>query len=196
MIKDSEDLDIIQFRRDVANECMCIFAAKLKDYGPTWLLFRDVSFADQLWIKIKRIRNIEETGVNKVGDSLENEFLGIINYSVIMLLKIKYKNEIISCDEFIEKENVEIDQILISEYYKSVWNEINQLFEKKNYDYGNAWAEMHPHSITDQIIIKIRRIKNIMENGGKLLVSEGIDAQLMDIINYSIFGLKMLQKLL
>ena len=189
------DFDIMAFRAGITAKCTAIFSEKLQDYGPTWLIFRDVSFADQLWIKIRRIRTLEEKGGGKINEGRDSEFLGIINYSAIMLMLMSNKDKFPSPDEVIEcsqAANAVSHQSCV-EYYKSAWETVNSLFERKNHDYGGAWADMHPHSITDQILIKIQRIKSITENGGKLLASEGIDAQLMDIINYCIFGLAMLE---
>lgn len=175
----------------IISECINIFLSKTADYGPTWMLFRDESFVDQLWIKAKRIRTLEGADINLVNESSEDEYLGIINYAVIMLMKLKNPNVFPSSDEVVSDNSLyqafSIDDA--KKIYSETFNEIKMLMKRKNHDYGAAWTQMHIHSITDQIIIKIFRIKNIISNGGKLIMSEGIDAQLSDIINYSIFGL-------
>lgn len=184
---------------EIQAECGGIFSAKLNDYGAVWLLFRDVSMVDQLWIKIRRIRTLEQLGDKPaVDEGRDSEFIGIINYAVIMLMKLQFHEVYPDSDDVINNTGI-IDNtshdIAIAEYNK-IWETVRILMSCKNHDYGAAWMEMHPHSITDQIITKIHRIKNIMKNDGRLLVSENIDAQLMDIINYSIFGLIMARGLL
>ncbi len=184
---------------DIQAECYEIFTCKLKDYGAVWLLFREVSLTDQLWIKIRRIRTLEQTDGNPaVNEGRDSEFIGIINYSVIMLMKLQFPKIYLGSDEVIANTSI-IDNIghdtVIADYTK-IWDKVMVLMQNKNHDYGAAWMEMHPFSITDQIITKIHRIKNIIKNDGRLLISENIDAQLMDIINYSIFGLIMVRGLI
>lgn len=178
----------------IINECADLFEKKLQDYGATWLYFRDISLIDTLWIKIKRIRTLEENkDITLVGEGREGEFIGIINYSVIMLMKMKYPDIMQNSDYYIDNPsaavNIGIPEIL--KCYRSVASEICDLCKRKNHDYGAAWTGMHPHSITDQIIIRVLRIKNFFESEHSPSVSEGTDAQLMDIVNYSIFGLIM-----
>jgi hypothetical protein len=179
---------------DIQAECGAIFSAKLNDYGAVWLLFRDVSMVDQLWIKIRRIRTLEQLcDKSAVNEGRDSEFIGIINYAVIMLMKLQFNEAYPDSDQVINNtmiiDNTSHDNAVAD--YNKIWETVRILMGRKNHDYGAAWTEMHPHSITDQIITKIHRIKNIMKNDGRLLVSENIDAQLMDIINYSIFGLIM-----
>lgn len=175
---------------DVLDECKNLFGAKLGDYGANWLYFRDVSLVDQLWIKIKRIRTLEENNdISLVGEGRAPEFIGIINYAIVLLMKIRYPDIIKSSDYYVsasEDDRPSHDDIM--RCYSGVSDEICQLCKKKNHDYGAAWIDMHPHSITDQIIIRVLRIKSFLENGNPK-VSENTDAQLMDIVNYSIFGL-------
>lgn len=184
---------------DIQAECYGIFSCKLKDYGAAWLLFREVSMTDQLWIKIRRIRTLEQTnGKPAVNEDCDSEFIGIINYAVIMLMKLKFPETYPRSDEVITDTSI-IDNIgydAATADYNKIWDAVKALMHNKNHDYGAAWMEMHPFSITDQIITKIHRIKNITKNDGRLLISENIDAQLMDIINYSIFGLIMVRKLI
>lgn len=177
---------------DIHSECGNIFSCKLNDYGAVWLLFRDVSMADQLWIKIRRIRTLEQTdGLPSVDEGRDTEFIGIINYSFMMLMKNRFPDKYPSSDTVVGDTSI-IDRIEHDEAvadYNALWDEVLYLMRKKNRDYGAAWTEMHTFSITDQIITKIHRVKNIIKNNGRLLISENIDAQLSDIINYSIFGL-------
>lgn len=183
---------------EVVSECVRIFEAKTKDYGPTWLLFRMESFIDQLWIKARRIRTLEENGDNTfVHEGRDAEYIGIMNYGVILLMKLRNPDKFPPSDEIVEDTGLyrSVDADGMTEEYKAAFAEVKALMECKNHDYGAAWTEMHIHSITDQIIVKIFRIKNILAGGGKLLVSEGIDAQISDIVNYSMFGLLKLRGL-
>ena len=167
----------------IIERCVAIFEAKTKDYGPTWLFFRDESFVDQLWIKARRIRTLEENGDDSlVGEGRADEYLGIVNYGIIMLMRMQNPELFPSPGEVVADTEA---------YYKLHLSDMKQayLMERKNHDYGAAWTEMHLHSITDQIIVKLFRMKNIISTGGKLLASEGLDAQISDIINYSIFAL-------
>lgn len=184
---------------DIQAECFGIFSSKLTDYGAAWLLFREVSLTDQLWIKIRRIRTLEQTeGKPAVNEGCDIEFIGIINYAVIMLMKLMFP-ETYPCSDAVITDTSLIDSIIhdtAAADYNKIWDTVKSLMHDKNHDYGAAWMEMHPFSITDQIITKIYRIKNILKNDGRLLISENIDAQLMDIINYSIFGLIMVRGLI
>lgn len=176
---------------DIIGECGRIFIDKMADYGPTWLYFRDVSLVDQLWIKIKRVRTLEKNGgKNAVGEGSEGEFIAIINYAAIMLMKKRYPEIFRTADYYIDNpdEAAALPSDEIESCYREVCAEVCGLCRRKNHDYGAAWVEMHAHSITDQIIIRVLRIKSFLANGGPS-VSEGMEAQLMDIINYSIFGL-------
>ncbi len=176
---------------EIIGECSSLFRSKMADYGATWLLYRDVSLVDQLWIKTKRIITLEENGDNTlVGEGRADEFVGILNYSIVMLMRMFHKDVFPSTDEIMSdtsKMALDVDKVM--ELYMTEADKVKALMIKKNHDYGSAWEDMHPSSITDQIVIKICRIKNIMKNGGKLLVSEGVDAQLSDIINYCVFSL-------
>ncbi len=176
----------------VMEDCREIFRKKLIDYGPTWLLFRYNSMIDQLWIKIKRIRMLEElSDKSSIDEGRDSEYKGIINYSIITLIKLMYESEFPSSDKVVDDisliSSADMDRAL--EVYDLLFNNARQLMEQKNHDYGNAWESMDVRSITDQIITKIFRIRNILANGGKLLISENIDAQLNDIINYCVFAL-------
>lgn len=177
---------------EIISECSELFKKKLKDYGPTWLFFRDVSLVDQLWIKAKRISVLEENnGETLVGEGRKGEYIGIINYSVVMLFRFLCSDKFPSYDDVLKNPELadELSLDMIMECYKKVIAEVKELMIKKNHDYGDAWRGMSIESITDMIIIKLSRIKKIIKNSGKLLVSENIDAQLFDAINYAVFGL-------
>jgi len=177
---------------EIIEECFNLFKDKLSDYGPTWLFYRDASLVDQLWIKAKRIAVLEENNDNSlVNEGRDAEYIGIINYSVIMLFRILYPEKFPKYADLLTEpsiaDNLDIGEVL--DVYKLITNQVKELMIKKNHDYGDAWRGMQQSSITDQIIIKLTRIKKIIKNSGVLLVSENIDAQLFDIINYSVFGL-------
>lgn len=176
----------------IFDECFSLFEKKLKDYGPTWLFFRNISLVDQLWIKAKRISVLEENNDDTmVGEGRKDEYIGLINYSVVMLFRFWHENKFPGYEQLLTTPEL-ADEILIediTECYKSVRDEVKSLLIKKNHDYGDAWRGMDKKSITDMIIIKLTRIKKIIKNSGVLLASEGIDAQLSDIINYSVFGI-------
>lgn len=177
---------------EIIKDCSDLFRAKMTDYGATWLLYRDVSMVDQLWIKTKRIITLEENGDNSlVGEGRADEFIGIINYSIVMLMRMCYTDKFPTTEDIMtdtqKMKSIDVDEVM--KMYAQTADEVKSLMMRKNHDYGSAWEGMHPSSLTDQIVIKIWRIKNILQNGGKLLVSEGIDAQLSDIINYCIFSL-------
>ncbi len=159
--------------------CRDIFARKLKDYGTSWRLFRISSITDQVFIKAQRIRTLESKGVSKVGDDIRGEYLGIVNYSIIALMQME-----LPADAPIE---LPLDETinLYDRYAKAA----KELMENKNHDYGEAWRDMRVSSLTDMILVKLLRIKQIEDNEGQTVASEGIDANYFDIINYAIFAL-------
>ena len=164
-------------------KCKDIFSKKTTDYGTAWRILRVSSLTDQIFIKANRIRTIQETGVNKVGEGIESEFIGIVNYSLMTLIQI---------DKGIaEQPDLDAEEAL--QLYDKHQEIIFKLMLNKNHDYGEAWREMRVSSLTDLIIQKILRIKQIEDNNGKTLVSEGIDANYQDMINYSVFALIHLQ---
>ena len=177
---------------EIIEECFGLFKDKLTDYGPTWLFFRNSSLIDQLWIKAKRISVLEENNDNSlVKEGRDGEYIGLINYSVVMLFRILYPDAMPDYEKVLVNpelaDEVKIDDIL--KLYKKIIGDVKELMIRKNHDYGDAWRGMQQSSITDMIIIKLSRIKKIVKNSGVLLVSENIDAQLFDIINYAVFGL-------
>lgn len=173
MMKTEEYFDII------AGRCREIFILKMQDYGPSWRTMRPISLCNQLFIKVKRIREIEETGVNMVGDSLASEFMAIVNYSVMALIQQKkhYANRI------------DMSAETALQLYDEHIAEARELMLRKNHDYGEAWKDMDTEAITDMIFNKIVRNKTILRNQGKTTISEGVEGNYFDIINYAIFNL-------
>lgn len=161
------------------NKCREIFLRKTKDYGTSWRVYRTISIADQIYIKAKRIRNIQEKGIQKIDDDIKEEFCGIVNYVVIGLIQLDIHDD--------EMEELPLDETLI--FYDEKILRAKALMQNKNHDYGEAWRDMSQQSFVDLILAKILRIKQIVQNEGKTLVSEGIDANFYDILNYAVFAL-------
>lgn len=160
-------------------DCREIFLKKTKDYGTSWRVYRTISIADQIYIKARRIRNIQEKGIQKVEDDVREEFQGILNYAVIGLIQLDIFDE--------EEDELPLDETL-KRYDEKIFT-AKELMGKKNHDYGEAWREMSQQSFVDLILSKILRIKQILQNEGKTLISEGIDANFYDVINYAVFAL-------
>ncbi len=161
------------------NLCRDIFQKKTQDYGTSWRVMRIPSLIDQVFIKAQRLRSIEEKGEQKVNDSIEGEYIGIINYSIITLIQMQLG------DAFEE----EADYANLFRLYDEEAAQAKALMEQKNHDYGEAWREMWISSFTDLILSKLLRIRQILQNKGKTIASEGIDANLYDMINYAVFAL-------
>ncbi len=156
-----------------------LFLKKTRDYGTSWRVYRPVSVADQLFIKAKRIRTIQETGRQMVGDSISSEFTGILNYAVIGLMQLELSPT--------AKEDLGVEEV--QQLYDGKIKQAGELMAKKNHDYGEAWRDMSQESFTDLILSKLLRIRQILANNGATLVSEGIDANYFDILNYAVFAL-------
>jgi hypothetical protein len=171
------DKTLQQYNTEIG-KCRELFEKKNTDYGDSWRILRPKSVTDQIMIKALRIRSIEEKGVTKVGESIEDEFIGIYNYGIIGLMQLKYSGK---------TENMSVSEIMAM--YDHELEETRNLMLKKNHDYGEAWREMRVSSFTDLILMKINRTKQIEDNSGNTLVSEGIDANYQDMMNYSIFAL-------
>jgi len=169
---------------NVVNVCRDIFSKKTKDYGTAWRILRPSSLTDQLFIKAQRIRTIQETGENKVGEGIENEFIAIVNYCIMAIIQLKET----------ELEELELSSDRAVELYDKYADQAFSLMENKNHDYGEAWRDMRVSSLTDLILQKIFRVKQIEDNHGKTIMSEGIDANYFDMLNYSVFALILLQK--
>lgn len=161
-------------------KCRDIFTRKMQDYGLSWRILRPSSLTDQLYIKALRIRSIEEKGEQKVEDGVETEFVGIVNYCAMALIQLEHTPGEKAAEE------------QIREWYESALQTARELMIRKNHDYGEAWRKMRVSSMTDLILMKLLRIKQIEDNAGKTLVSEGLDANYLDIINYAIFALILL----
>ena len=164
---------------NIINVCREIFSKKTKDYGTAWRILRPSSLTDQIFIKAQRIRTIQETGVNRVGESIDAEFIAIVNYCLMAIIQVREK----------DLDEVEINPDLAISLYDKYSAEAFDLMMKKNHDYGEAWRDMRVSSLTDLILMKILRVKQIEDNNGSTLISEGIDANYFDMLNYSIFAL-------
>ena len=164
---------------EASAKCKDIFIKKMKDYGCAWRILRLSSLTDQIFIKAQRIRSIEMKGSQKVGEDIRNEFIGIVNYSIIALIQLE--------KGIVEQPDMSNEEV--QAFYKKYYKESKELMKSKNHDYGEAWRDMRVSSLTDLILQKLLRVKQIEDNQGKTLISEGIDANYFDMINYSIFAL-------
>lgn len=167
-----------EFRKAIGM-CRELFAKKLHDYGAAWRIMRPGTLADQLYIKANRIRSLEIKGTSMVGEGIVPEFIGIVNYSIIGLIQQELGTA--------EREDIGADEAL--KLYDKHARTCLDLMERKNHDYGEAWRGMKVSSYTDLILMKVLRVKQIEELGGKTLASEGIDANYMDMANYAVFAL-------
>jgi hypothetical protein len=173
-----------QYNRVIA-ECREVFLNKMKDYGSAWRILRTPSLTDQIYIKANRIRSIQEKGASRVNEGIKPEFIGIVNYSLMGLIQL----------ELGAGEELEMDRQKATELYDHYFQQAKSLMEDKNHDYGEAWRNMRISSLTDIILMKLLRVKQIEDNEGKTFVSEGVDANYNDIINYSVFALiKLIEK--
>ena len=164
---------------NVMNVCREIFEKKSLDYGPSWRILRPSSLTDQIFIKAQRIRTIQETGENKVGESFDDAFMAIVNYCIMAIIQVRHEAKI--------NDDMTVEQAVVA--YREVEKEAFELMQKKNHDYGEAWRDMRVSSLTDLILTKILRIKQIEDNKGKTLASEGVEGNYFDMLNYSIFAL-------
>lgn len=168
----------IEYKQVIAG-CKTLFEKKTKDYGTAWRILRLPSITDQIFIKAQRIRSIQEKGVQKVGDPVKDEFVGIINYCIIALIQT----------ELVNSDKLELTYDELEPLYDMAVSETFDLLQNKNHDYGEAWRDMRVSSITDIILMKLLRVKQIEDNAGKTLVSEGVKANYQDMINYAVFAL-------
>lgn len=169
----------IQQYDSAVKSCREIFIKKTKDYGTSWRVLRPISILDQLFIKAQRIRTIQEKGKQMVADDIRDEFKGMVNYSVIGLIQLDMKSDAV--------EDVPVEKV--ERLYDEKINETKSLMLAKNHDYGEAWRSMSQESFVDLILMKLMRMRQIIANDGKTLISEGLDANYRDIINYSVFAL-------
>ena len=163
----------------VVKQCKDIFLKKMHDYGTAWRVLRTSSLTDQIFIKAQRIRSIEQKGSQKVEENISSEYIGIINYCIISLIQNELEND----------KRMELPHDEVSALFDKHINETKALMENKNDDYGEAWRSMRVSSLTDLILQKILRVKQIEDAGGKTLISEGVEANYQDMINYAVFAL-------
>ena len=156
-----------------------IFIKKTKDYGTAWRVLRIISITDQIFIKAQRIRTIQEKGEQRVGDDIRSEFMGMVNYGIIGLIQLTLNDQVV--------EDLPVARVV--GLYDEQMQAVRELMLAKNHDYGEAWRDMSQESFVDLILMKLLRIRQILANKGQTLISEGIDANFTDIINYSIFAL-------
>ena len=169
----------------IITKCEDIFAKKMKDYGSAWRILRISSLTDQIFIKAQRIRKIESKGTHKIDEGVINEFIGIVNYSVIGLIQI---------DLGVSEQPEDLDYNTVINMFKKHILSSKDLMINKNHDYGEAWRDMRVSSLTDLILQKLLRVKQIEDNNGSTLISEGVDANYLDMLNYSVFALIKLNK--
>lgn len=159
--------------------CKDIFLKKMKDYGTAWRNLRPTSLTDQIFIKAQRIKSIEEKGTQKIVDDIRGEYIGIINYCAMALIQLELGDD----------TRMDLPYQEVEGLYLKHLDQTKKLMEDKNHDYGEAWRDMRISSLTDLILMKIFRVKQIEDNKGKTLISEGVDANYMDMINYAVFAL-------
>ncbi len=164
---------------EVIGKCRALYISKLKDYGSAWRILRLPSLTDQIYIKAQRIRQLQENPVRKIQEDEVSEFIGIVNYSIIALIQLE--------KGIVEQPDLNVEQA--TALYDKHVAETKALMEDKNHDYGEAWREMRISSLTDLILQKLLRVKQMEDNKGKTLVSEGIDANYHDMVNYAVFAL-------
>jgi hypothetical protein len=163
--------------------CRQLFIKKMKDYGSAWRILRLPSLTDQIYIKAQRIRSLQQNDIRKVDEDETGEFIGIINYSIMALIQL----------DLGVVEQPDLDVETATKLYDEKVSLTKKLMENKNHDYGEAWRDMRVSSLTDLILQKLLRVKQIEDNKGKTLVSEGIDANYQDMINYAIFALILIE---
>lgn len=166
------------------DSCRDIYYKKFKDYGTSWRLLRIISITDQLYIKAQRIRTLQEKGVQQIEDGIYSEFKAMVNYGIIGLIQI----------ELAAAAELELSEEQALNLYDRYADTARQTMLKKNHDYGEAWRAMSQESFVDLILVKLMRIRQILANEGRTLVSEGIDSNFIDIINYSLFALILIDE--
>lgn len=169
---------------EVVHSCRDIFLKKASDYGTSWRVLRPISIMDQIFIKAQRIRTIQEKKANMVGEDITGEFMAMVNYGIIGLIQI-------------DKKEAAVEDLPVAEVER-LYNEkmafVKKVMEAKNHDYGEAWRSLSQESLVDLILVKLIRIRQILQNDGRTIISEGIDANYVDIINYSIFALILIRE--
>lgn len=168
----------------VIHQCKEIFLKKTQDYGTSWRVLRSISIVDQIYIKAYRIRTVQEKGEQKIGDHISSEFIGIVNYAIIGLIQL----------ELTEKDPEELEVAKAEAMYDRFSIAAKILMQSKNHDYGEAWRNMSQEGFVDLILSKLQRMRQIIANEGKTLISEGLDANYFDIINYAVFALILIDE--
>ncbi|HEY3372872.1 MAG TPA: DUF1599 domain-containing protein [Prolixibacteraceae bacterium] len=163
--------------------CQEIFTKKMKDYGIAWRILRPSSMTDQIYIKAQRIRSIEQKGISKIDEGIRSEYIGIVNYCIMALIQLEKGTS--ESDDLTEDETLRL--------YTSYFSQARELMMDKNHDYDEAWRNMRMSSYTDLILMKLKRTKQIEDNLGKTIISEGIEANYLDMINYAVFALIKLE---
>ena len=182
-----KDLDTDSQYDIIIKECEDIFLKKTRDYGTSWRVLRSISIIDQVYIKAQRIRNIQETGQQKVeniGDDIRSEFIGIINYSIIGLIQLELTDN--------DPEELTVNEVGV--LYHKYFIAAKTLMQSKNHDYGEAWRNMSQESFVDLILMKLQRMRQIVSNKGLTIMSEGLDANFYDMINYAVFALILMDE--
>ncbi len=172
-------MDTTTAYNSVITYCKDLFLKKTKDYGTAWRIMRPSSITDQIYIKAQRIRTLEVKKVSKVGEGILEEYVGIVNYCVIAMMQL----------ELSEGSDENLDYETVNKLYTEKVNETRDLMFAKNHDYGEAWRDMRISSLTDLILMKLHRVKQIEDNDGQTLVSEGLKANYQDMLNYAVFAL-------
>lgn len=177
-------MNTIEQYNEWLRKCRDLFLNKHNDYGSAWTVLRPVSLVDQLYIKAHRIRTLQAKQTQRIGDSITGEFIGLVNYGIIGLIQTIHSPEM----------NESYDRLVVENWYDEAGEIAKATMLKKNHDYGEAWRDMSQESFADLIIMKLLRIRQILSNEGKTIVSEGIDANYVDIINYSLFALILIDE--
>lgn len=172
-----------QYNQVIA-QCKDIFLKKTADYGTAWRVLRSISITDQIYIKAQRIRTIQEKKLQRIADDISDEFIGIINYATIGMIQMELPEE--------APEELSVEEVSL--FYDEKINIARTLMHQKNHDYGEAWRSMSQESFTDLILMKLQRMRQIISNEGKTIISEGLDANFTDIINYAVFALILLNE--
>jgi hypothetical protein len=168
----------------VIAQCKELFIKKTADYGTSWRVLRTISVVDQIYIKAYRIRTIQELGQQKIADAIHGEFIGIINYAVIGLIQLELAED--------DEDELEPDAVVI--LYNKYASAAKELMQEKNHDYGEVWRQMGDESLVDLILMKLQRMRQIVSNKGRTIISEGLDANYHDIINYGVFALILMHE--
>jgi hypothetical protein len=183
-VVNNKSMSTLQQYESVINKCEELFIKKTADYGTSWRVLRTISVVDQIYIKAYRIRTIQELDQQKVGDTVNDEFTGIINYAIIGLIQL----------ELTEDDEEELTIEAVKTLYDNHAFAAKDLMQKKNHDYGEAWRQMGQESFVDLILMKLQRMRQIITNKGRTIISEGLDANYYDIINYAVFALILIEE--